>query len=157
SEAVLVADAKGEIVFANSTATRLLGRTLEEIIGHPAGEIFRLVNRESGHPADACERALSADQPLPLISENALVWATEGHPATPIVWTARVVREDGGKPRGVVIVFRNPEEMTLTPEELVRANRFETLGVLAGGIAHDFNNLLATILGSISMAKDTRD
>jgi CheY-like chemotaxis protein len=47
--------------------------------------------------------------------------------------------------------------MRLTPEELVRSNRFESLGLLAGGIAHDFNNLLTTILGAVSLAKDSRD
>ena len=47
--------------------------------------------------------------------------------------------------------------MGLTPEELVRANRFESLGLLAGGIANDFNNLLTTILGGLSLAKDSRD
>ena len=47
--------------------------------------------------------------------------------------------------------------MTLSPDEIVRANRFESLGQLAGGIAHDFNNLLTTILGGISLAKDNRD
>jgi nitrogen-specific signal transduction histidine kinase/CheY-like chemotaxis protein len=73
------------------------------------------------------------------------------------VWTARVIRDAEAKPQGIVVVFRNPDEMTLTPEELVKANRFESLGLLAGGIAHDFNNLLTTILGAISLAKDNRD
>ena len=47
--------------------------------------------------------------------------------------------------------------MSLTPEELIRANRFDSIGHLAGGIAHDFNNLLSTILGGISLAKDNRE
>jgi signal transduction histidine kinase/ActR/RegA family two-component response regulator len=38
-------------------------------------------------------------------------------------------------------------------EELIRARKLESLGVLAGGIAHDFNNFLTVVQGNIEVAK----
>ncbi len=157
AEAVVVADPRGKILFVNATATRLMGVTPEALRGQQMADTFHLVNRQSGRAADdPVDRALSADHPLPLISDDALA-GPEGSAPLPVVWTARAAFGADGKARGVVVVFRNPEEMTLSPEELVKANRFESLGLLAGGIAHDFNNLLTTILGGVSLAKDNRD
>ncbi len=154
SEGVLLVDPHGKLLSVNPAAARILKLTRETVPGLPVSDVFRLVNRLSGRISDdPCERALTTNQPLPLISDDALAPAAEGAAPRPIVWTARAAYDAASRPSGVVIIFRDPEEMSLTPEELVKASRFESLGLLAGGIAHDFNNLLTTILGSVSLAR----
>ncbi len=46
--------------------------------------------------------------------------------------------------------IREKEKME---EELLKAQKLESLGLLAGGIAHDFNNILSAIIGNISLAQ----
>ena len=156
SEGVIVADAQGKVLLANTTAARILCQPLESLCGKPLDQVFALVDRQTGKPGDnPAERALTSSGGLPLISDHAV--SVAGSSPVPVVWTARASFGEDAKPIGVVVVFRNPDEMGLTPEELINANRFESLGLLAGGIAHDFNNLLTTILGGVSMAKDNHD
>ena len=155
-EAVLFADASGQIVFLNAKAEQLLGRTTEQCFNQRAADLFRLVHRLSGLPGEnPVDKALITGEATSLSTE--FVLDTGGPHSLPVAFSARALCDTVGRPNGAVVVFRNPEEMSLTPEELVRSNRFEALGQLAGGIAHDFNNLLTTILGGISLAKDTLD
>ena len=60
---------------------------------------------------------------------------------------------ENGKPVFTQCIFRDVTEKKKMIEELIKAQKLESLGVLAGGIAHDFNNLLTAILGNISLAK----
>jgi len=45
------------------------------------------------------------------------------------------------------------EQRRQAEEELLRARKLESLGVLAGGIAHDFNNFLTVVQGNLGLVK----
>jgi PAS domain S-box-containing protein len=157
AEGVLLVDAKDRVLYVNPTAERLLKRTASQTVGQIAADVFRLVNRLTGASGESpIDRALTLGEASPLNNEF-LLDSNHGAPPQPVSFSCRPVLDAGGRATGAVLVFRNPEEMSLSPEELVRANRFDALGQLAGGIAHDFNNLLTTILGGVSLAKDNHE
>lgn len=54
---------------------------------------------------------------------------------------------------GVMHVARDVTESKQLEEERIKAQRLESIGMLAAGIAHDFNNVLMAILGNVSLAK----
>ncbi|MBI2513318.1 MAG: PAS domain-containing protein [Opitutae bacterium] len=158
-EAVLLVDAHDKVVFANHAAERLLGQPVEQLVGQAGSEVFRLKHRTSGAPGESpIEKALTTGEATGLNNEFSLERGAGATAAVvPIVFSCRAVSDAGGQSAGAVVVFRDPDEMSLTPEELVKANRFEALGQLAGGIAHDYNNVLTTIMGGVSLALDARD
>ena len=51
------------------------------------------------------------------------------------------------------MVFRDITEKRKMEEDVQKAHKLESIGILAGGIAHDFNNILTAILGNVSLAK----
>jgi len=100
-----------------------------------------------------------------LVSERTL--ARQRGEAVPAIYEYRIRRPDGeertvetsaaaitykGQPAALAVI-RDVSERKRMEEELIKAQKLESVGVLAGGIAHDFNNLLTAILGNISLAR----
>jgi PAS domain S-box-containing protein len=74
--------------------------------------------------------------------------------ATPIEMHGFVIRDtETGQPIALANICRDISERKRMEEEMARADKLASIGVLAGGIAHDFNNLLTAIYGNITLAK----
>jgi PAS domain S-box-containing protein len=80
------------------------------------------------------------------------------------VWvevTVAFLRDEAGRPVGVLGVSRDIQQRKLAEEEKERlqnrlreSQRMEALASLAGGIAHQFNNALSVILGQVEILEE---
>lgn len=64
---------------------------------------------------------------------------------------------DAGEIVGLVGLGTDITVRTRLEDELHKAQKLESLGLLAGGIAHDFNNILTAIVGGVTLAKRCAD
>jgi PAS domain S-box-containing protein len=65
--------------------------------------------------------------------------------------TIRVIEIDGTP--CLLSIGRDVTEHEFLQQELIKAQKLESISVLAGGIAHNFNNVLTGVIGYISYAK----
>ncbi len=77
---------------------------------------------------------------------------------------ARIITDNEGRPIKIQGVLQDLSELKAAEEEqkhlkdqLVQAQKMESVGRLAGGVAHDFNNMLSVIIGYADMAMSNID
>ena len=63
----------------------------------------------------------------------------------------------GGILRDITERRQAEEERERMQQQMIQAQKMESIGRLAGGVAHDFNNILSVILGHAEMAMDRID
>ncbi|MBW1750864.1 MAG: PAS domain S-box protein, partial [Deltaproteobacteria bacterium] len=67
------------------------------------------------------------------------------------------LRDTDGNVIALIEAVEDVTDKLKLENELNKADKLESIGVLAGGIAHDFNNILTSLLGNISLARMESD
>ncbi len=149
-EGVIATDKCGCIILMNRVAEKLTGWRLEEVYGRPVDEVLRLESNGK-KPVHPVERVLKSRKSL--VSAYSRVLQHRRGRRLLVNLNAALMHNSRGEVFGVVVVFQDITEQKRMEEELHKAQKLESLGILAGGIAHDFNNILTGILGNISLAR----
>ncbi|MEA2038575.1 MAG: PAS domain S-box protein [Thermodesulfobacteriota bacterium] len=141
-------DIAGNLTFFNDSLVKILGYSKDELIGMNSREYTDEENAKK-------------------LYKTFNTVSTTGKPDKGFDW--EIIRKDGSKryveasvslrkdsedqPIGFRGVVRDITEKKKIQEELQKAKKLESLGILAGGIAHDFNNLMSAVIGYISLAR----
>ncbi|MBF0506758.1 MAG: PAS domain-containing protein [Nitrospirae bacterium] len=149
-DGVITTDVGENIFLMNTVAENLTGWTQKEAFGRHLSDVFRIIDEKTGECRETpVDKVIKSGKTVELENHTVLI-ARDGTERIIADNSAPIMDRDG-KIIGVVLVFRDMTEKNRLEEELLKAQKLESLGILAGGIAHDFNNLLTAILGNISL------
>lgn len=152
SDALLLMDqARGRILQANTAARRLLGFSQDELLNmdysvlasNPEGSINALV---LGHGQALTETEFCHRDGQPIPCEVAATYFAVGGESVVLI-ALRDLR-----------ARRESEALQASlQDQLLQSQKMESVGRLAGGIAHDFNNLLCVINGHSELIAERPD
>jgi PAS domain S-box-containing protein len=144
-DAVYWMDESARFVYVNDTACQMLGYTRDELLKMEVFDIDPRMSHDLWAANWAKKKALGSIQ---LETEHCRRDGTR----IPIEVTSSHVLFEGKSyncafARDITERKRHDEESRQLQDRLDRAQRMESLGILAGGVAHDLNNMLGPLVG----------
>lgn len=179
--AVFMMDPEGRITLWNRGAEKIRGWTQEEVVGSFFSCFYSAEEQAEHRPVDVLLQTIAAgryeEEGWLRRKDGSRFWANVvyttvkddkgaviGFSAVTRDLTERKQAEDELQRLNVELekhIAEQTEELIRTiaqreklHEQLLQAQKMESIGTLAGGIAHDFNNLLNVILGYASVLKE---
>jgi len=142
-------DADGLYIYSSPVVEKILGYTPEEVVGKKYFYDFISPDVKQDLKKSAFE-IFSRKNTFNKFTNanlhkngNIVILETSGVP----------ILDENGQLIGYRGVDTDVTAQKKAEQELFKAQKLESIGLLAGGIAHDFNNIITAILGNIQIAK----
>jgi PAS domain S-box-containing protein len=144
-DAIFISARDGQFLDINPAGVALLGYDSKE-------ELLKVdnINKLSVRPQDyaALTEKLEKDG---FVKDYELTLKRKDGQYVVVHQTATIVRDEQGRFIAIRGILRDVSEKKRLQEQLLQAQKMETIGTLAGGVAHDFNNLLTAIIGNADL------
>ena len=152
AEGVITVDSHGLVQFMNPVAATLLELEAAQLVGQPLEARLVLQDTRTQETVESpVGRVLRDGTVVDLLPHTAV--KSSGNQPHLVEGCCAPVHDAAGAVVGAVLVLRDVTDRLRLEEELERASRLESVGILAGGIAHDFNNILTAIVGNLGLAE----
>ena len=155
-DAVIATDASGRVVRMNPVAERLTGWGAAAATGKQLSEVFRILDERSREPVESPVHRILREGSLVGLANHTVLVAGDGT-ERPIADSGAPIRDDEGRTRGVVVVFRDQTEERRAEQALreseQRASRLVQSGVVGivisdpEGNIHEANDAFLSIVG----------
>lgn len=146
-EGVVIADLEENIIFGNKAAGDIFGYAHDDLIGmnfknfvveEELEKIYRETEKRKNKERSRYETTIRRKD-----GEIRQLFVS----ATPYLDDEEIVRGAVGVFTDISELKKAEREKQELKEKLIRAQRMESIGVLAGGVAHDLNNILGPLVG----------
>lgn len=154
-----IADKNGTLLRGNSAGQKIWGQ--EPLVDQSRYGVFKARRLPSGEEIAPEDWGLAhtVNQGVSIVDELLEIDAFDGQQKIILNYTVPVLDRHGNVEAAVVMNqditdrYRAEEEKQKLQDQLLQAQKLESVGRLAGGVAHDFNNKLQAILGYCEMAQ----
>lgn len=143
ADGILIVDEKNFIMFANPATTRIFGYPNKKLVGLGLGDLIPEIHSENVQFDETSLNGVMQDG-TPILLEMSF---TDQHEKEEGLTTCII--------RDVTARNRVTAERESLHQQLLAAQKMESIGQLTGGIAHDFNNLLVAINGFAELSQLT--
>lgn len=151
-DAVVTTDSEGCVTLMNCAAEEITGWLQRDVLHRPLFEVLPFVHEETGESCRNLLQEYLIQREFTDITALAVLTTRTGDERVIEYCIAPLCGYDG-QFTGLTLVFRDITHLRALEADRRRAEKLESLGILAGGIAHDYNNLFTAILANLSLVR----